>query len=71
MINRRPAGPLYIVSQDDIDTIACLIESLNLAIFQIFNNRKMHDPLDGEEEEYPAVLNFDAQIQSIMIEEEF
>jgi hypothetical protein len=70
MINRRPAGSLYIVSQDDLDTIGCLIESLNLAISQIFENRKIHDPMDGEEEECPAVLDFDAQVQLILAEEE-
>jgi hypothetical protein len=70
MINRRPAGPLYIVSQDDLDTISCLFEALNLAVTQIFDNRKLNDPLDGEEEEYPAVLAFDAQVQSILTEEE-
>jgi hypothetical protein len=70
MINRRPAGPLYIVSQDDLDTIDCLIESLHLAISQIFENRKIHDPLDGEEDEYTAVLDFDAQVQLILTEEE-
>ena len=68
MINRRPAGSLYIVSQDDLDTISCLLDSLNLAIVQIFDNRKIHDPCDGEEEEYPAVLDFDAQVQSVLLE---
>jgi hypothetical protein len=70
MMNRRPAGQLYIVSQDDLDTISCLLDSLNLAISQIFENRKIHDPSDGEEKEFPAVLELDAQIQSILMEEE-
>jgi hypothetical protein len=69
MINRRPAGSLYIVSQDDLNTISCLLDSLNLAISQIFENRKIHDPCDGEEEEYPAVLEFDAQVQVVLTEE--